>query len=228
MRNFIFFLLLIPVLASLGHDAYMYYQEPEKGIRLSALGSLWDKYHKESHDQWKSKVIEVNQSVDELIPERIIPKNITEDITKNIESLKGMLPEELTPKKDTQPPEQPATEESVEIVDEEAVKEPPPPPANDFSEGFTQSISRDGKTEVKEYVPENNKDKLAGRTKAIITAIGFLLEQKAVLVLGALPVIFWLLSALFGAIFKEKEEMDTIRSLKKKKRKGGGYQYNRK
>ncbi len=56
MRKLIFFLLLIPAIASLGHDVYFFTQDQSKGFQLSDTGALWDKYHKQSHDQWKNKV----------------------------------------------------------------------------------------------------------------------------------------------------------------------------
>ncbi len=67
MRKFIFFLLLIPALASLGHDIYIYQQNPDKGFHFFAIGALWDKYHKESHDKWKSTVKEISNSAIDTI-----------------------------------------------------------------------------------------------------------------------------------------------------------------
>lgn len=56
MRKFFYFLLLLPAIAALGHDIYFYTQNQEKGFQLSAVGWLWDKYHKESHDQWTARL----------------------------------------------------------------------------------------------------------------------------------------------------------------------------
>ena len=71
MRKFLFFLLLLPALVALGHDVYMYTENQEKGFELSDLGALWDKYHKESHDQWKIKLKEYEGVVGDLVPAEI-------------------------------------------------------------------------------------------------------------------------------------------------------------
>ncbi len=63
MRKFLFFLVLLPALAALGHDAYMFSKAPEKGFRISDIGALWDKYHKESHDDWKTKLNDISEVV---------------------------------------------------------------------------------------------------------------------------------------------------------------------
>jgi hypothetical protein len=204
-------------MASVGHDAYTYYEEPDKGFRLSDLGSLWDKYHKESHDQWKTKVQEVGQSVSDLMPERIIPENIEK-----------MLPEGLINEKKETPPEQPKANDEGQMVVEEVLDEPSKPVDNNFSEGFTQTIARDGKSKIANYEPENNTGTIGGNTHVVISTIGFLLEQKALFVLGAIPLFFFILNLILSPLFKEKEEMSKIPSLKKKKRKGGGYTYGRK
>lgn len=68
MRKFLFFLLLLPAVAALGHDIYIFTQEQDKGFRLSDVGALWDKYHKESHDQWKVKLQEVGETINDLSP----------------------------------------------------------------------------------------------------------------------------------------------------------------
>lgn len=67
MRKILFFLLLLPALAALGHDVYMFTQNQDKGFRLSDLGWLWDKYHKESHDQWKNYVGLIDETVGETV-----------------------------------------------------------------------------------------------------------------------------------------------------------------
>lgn len=68
MRKLLFFIILIPAVAALGHDVYMFTQNQDKGFRLSDTGALWDKYHKESHDQWKSKLHEFEEEIEELSP----------------------------------------------------------------------------------------------------------------------------------------------------------------
>lgn len=68
MRKLIFIILLLPAIAALGHDIYIFTQEQNKGFRLSDVGALWDKYHKESHDQWKIKLSEINETINEISP----------------------------------------------------------------------------------------------------------------------------------------------------------------
>lgn len=207
MKKFLFFLLLIPVLASLGHDVYIYYQEPEKGFRLSDVGALWDKYHKETHDQWKTKVQEIGKDVDEIISETALPEGLIPE---------GLLPGSKTNTSDNPDP-QPTEKEKTAL------------PKNSFSEGFTQSIDRDGTTKVTELEPDDDKDKVKSNADKLISMIGFLLEQKAVFVFGAVPLFLFILNLIISPFFKEKEEMDTIRAYKKKQqRKGGGYKYSRK
>ena len=217
MRKFLFFLILLPALAALGHDGYMFYQYPEKGLQLSDLGALWDKYHKETHDQWKTKVKEFSQSVDELIPETPAPKDI--------------IPKELIPEAmvSGEPAEALETTDETDTPPAVSVEEIGAKEVANFSEGFEQSIERDGTTNVKTLGPDDyKKEDMDKNSSKLIAIIGFLLEQKAVFVLGVLPLFIFVLHLLFSALFKEKEEMDKIRALKKKKRKGGGYTYSRK
>lgn len=68
MKKLFFLIILLPFLAALGHDIYFYQQDPSKGFHLSDTGALWDKYHKESHDQWKNKVQEIGETVSEISP----------------------------------------------------------------------------------------------------------------------------------------------------------------
>lgn len=220
MRKILFFLLLLPALASLGYDAYTYYEKPDKGFGLSDLGAIWDKNHKESHDQWKTKVQELGQSVNDIVPENIDLENV---IPENIGS---MLPEGFGQEKKQTPPEQPIEEEST-IVVKEVVDEYAKRATNDFSEGFTQSIDREGNTQVTPLEPEK-PNTIGDNTRTLISVIGFLLEQKAVLVLGAIPLFFFLLNFILSSLFKPKEDKDQIKGIKKTKRKGGGYQYSRK
>lgn len=68
MRKLLFILLLLPAVAALGHDIYIFTQEQDKGFRLSDIGALWDKYHKESHDQWKVQLQEMGETINDLSP----------------------------------------------------------------------------------------------------------------------------------------------------------------
>ena len=79
MRKFLFFIILIPFFATLGHDIYIFTQDQSKGFRLSDIGALWSKYHKESHDQWKIKLSEVNSIAADLTPDITIHNNMTQE-----------------------------------------------------------------------------------------------------------------------------------------------------
>ncbi|MCB1840662.1 MAG: hypothetical protein H6858_09640 [Rhodospirillales bacterium] len=52
----------LPLIAAAGHDGYQYYKNPEKGLLLSDIGWLWNKYDPESHKM-------VNQEINTLIQE---------------------------------------------------------------------------------------------------------------------------------------------------------------
>ncbi len=197
MRKFIFFLLLIPAFASLGHDIYIFQQNPDKGFRLSALGALWDKYHKESHDQWKSKVREMGENivetVDDLVDDELIESIIKSDNTK--------------------------TDQAISNGNKPA-----------FMEEFSQSDSKDKGTEIK---PLPKEDKVDTKTNGLIKFIGFILEQKAVIFFSAIAAIAFILNAILRLLFRPKEGMDKVKSVKRvknkgKRRMGDSYNYGRK
>jgi len=51
MRLFLF-IILLPALAAIGHDGYLFYEnQPEEGFRLASLGFIWTTYHLESYKQ---------------------------------------------------------------------------------------------------------------------------------------------------------------------------------
>lgn len=49
--QFFLFLVTLPLLAAIGHDLYFFYENPDQGFKLSALGFLWTQYSPESY-QW--------------------------------------------------------------------------------------------------------------------------------------------------------------------------------
>ena len=198
MRKFIFILLLIPVFASLGHDLYLFAENPDKGFRLSATGALWDKYHKESHDQWKTKVREVTQNVGQTVDD------LTPEELKNIK-----LPEQISE----------VLQEKSEEIETEETKQP------DFAESFTMIDEEPpGQSITTELQEDNVSDQQAN---SLIKFIGFVLEQKAALVFAVIALIAYLLNAVCVRIFTKKEGSD-LKKVKKHKRKGGGYGYSRK
>jgi len=178
MRKLILFLLLIPAIASLGHDIYFFTQDQSKGFKLSDTGALWDKYHKESHDQWKNNV----QGIGEQF----------EMATQNI----GL----------EQPKQETPTETNTENT------------AASYLESFTQSQKKGKEAIISEIQKTDSAEK---NITALQKYIGFLLEQKAILVFGGLALLFYLITAPFarGGGKKEKQANN---------RKGGGYKYGRK
>ncbi len=78
MRKFLFFLILLPAIAALGHDTYMFSKNPEKGFRVSDIGALWDKYHKESHDEWKIKLGKLGEAVNDFNISKESPEEIAQ------------------------------------------------------------------------------------------------------------------------------------------------------
>ena len=80
MKKFLFILLLIPSITALGHDIYFYTENQDKGFRLSDLGKLWDTYHKESHDQWKIKIDEWGDAVQDVVGK--VPPTETSEIAR--------------------------------------------------------------------------------------------------------------------------------------------------
>ncbi|MCK5374041.1 MAG: hypothetical protein KAJ40_02040 [Alphaproteobacteria bacterium] len=199
MRKFLFILLLVPFFASVGHDIYLYYQNPDKGVRISDVGVLWDKYHKESHDQWKSKVHKFSSEIDKLVAENPISKNMIPKAMKNSASTND----------ETQPPQ---IEENI-------------PEINALTEGFTQTSSHDGITTT---VPFEPRDEIKEHSNVLIKWIGFLLEQKAIYVTGLILIIAFLLNAILSFLFRKKGEMERFHGIRKKNSKNDGYKYKRK
>ncbi|MCF8495970.1 MAG: hypothetical protein K9G62_04800 [Alphaproteobacteria bacterium] len=54
------FIAALPALAALGHDAFLYSQNPDRGFMLSALGFLWTHYHPESY-KWAAETLPQDQ-----------------------------------------------------------------------------------------------------------------------------------------------------------------------
>ncbi len=51
------FVLALPALVALGHDAWLYYQNQDMGFQFAALGFIWTKYHPESY-RWAVETTE--------------------------------------------------------------------------------------------------------------------------------------------------------------------------
>lgn len=177
MKKFLFILLLLPALAAIGHDLYLFTQNQDKGFRLSDLGKLWDTYHKESHDQWKIKVDELSEIVNDTMGTQTLPQVSTAQ-----------------------------TENSITTLHEE------------FSQKDTTEQSQ-----LLQPAPE----KIISSEKAKTTKriIGFLLEQKAVFVFGAIPAILFILNALIKAIHNGKSSKDEKGSKRNQKKQ---YKFGRK
>ena len=180
MRKILFFIILIPFFAALGHDIYIYTQDQRKGFRLSDIGAIWSKYHKESHDQWKIKVGEVEDVVGDLTPDITIP---------NILNQETQTPENI---------EQPA-----------------------YAESFTQT-SEENKESIVTPLQVKNTAKQASSTQE---AIGFILEQTAIFVFGALAAFIFIMNFILSFIFGGRVGKGEGSSTGKK---GGNYKYGRK
>lgn len=175
MKKLLFILLLAPAVAALGHDIYMFTQDQSRGFHLSDTGALWDKYHKESHDQWKTKISEFEQRVEELSPIKM-------------------------------------PEAQIQVI-----------------EGAEEFIQNDGKGSVNNSEEENvMSSQTQSKPSTLQKFIGFLLEQKAILVFGGFALIIFALNYIISLLMpKKKEYMDARDVLRQKKRKGGGYGYKR-
>lgn len=55
--HFFIFLVALPALAALGHDAYLFYLNQDKGFEMAALGFIWTKYHPDSY-RWTVEATE--------------------------------------------------------------------------------------------------------------------------------------------------------------------------
>lgn len=49
MAIFLIFLVSLPALAAIGHDIWLYYNDPSRPFEFAALGFIWTKYHPESY-----------------------------------------------------------------------------------------------------------------------------------------------------------------------------------
>lgn len=214
MRKFLFVLLLLPAIASLGHDVFMFTQHPDKGFRLTDLGALWDKYHKESHDQWKIKLKEYEDQAADL----------TQNAKRSVENILPGKDEQSVPAQADTTPSDTQRETAGDTTEQSSQQ-----PANAYEEEFTQ-LSGNEKSARKAMAARSSNDMTPRRPSTLQKAVGFVLEQKAVFVFTAIAVFAFLLNALLSPLFKEKESMDKVRSYKKHKhgKKGGGYQYSRK
>ncbi len=114
MRKILFFIILLPAIFALGHDIYVFSQNPEKGLRFSDTGVLWDKYHKKSHDKWKIKINEFSKSVSDLdiLKQKLdnSEKNINQDVNDNNYYSKGFT---LVKKKNGEVIELPLEEKNI-------------------------------------------------------------------------------------------------------------------
>lgn len=48
VRSFML-LVSVPAMAALGHDAWLYYENQDKGFMFAALGFIWTRYHPDSY-----------------------------------------------------------------------------------------------------------------------------------------------------------------------------------
>ncbi len=48
LARFLLFIFAIPVLAALGHDLYLFYENQEKGFNFATIGFIWSQYEEQS------------------------------------------------------------------------------------------------------------------------------------------------------------------------------------
>ncbi|MBI1302097.1 MAG: hypothetical protein GC137_10675 [Alphaproteobacteria bacterium] len=193
MKKFLFFLILIPFFASLGHDVYQFSQDPDKRIRFSDLGTLWAKYHPETHDQWKVVVGDIAEKVDQTVV------TTTEKVD---ETLSKILPEQKS-----------TTQEQPETIEQTEIKEGQSPIVKEFEKTFMQ-MDEKGKEPVDKDPELKKQDQ---KVTDIQKGIGFVLEQPAFCVFGLFAVLIYMLNVILTWVFSEKSAEKKIAHLKRQR-----------
>ncbi|MCB1591841.1 MAG: hypothetical protein KDI90_05260 [Alphaproteobacteria bacterium] len=106
MRKLLLLIAFLPLIAAIGHDAYNYYQNPEKGFHLADIGWIWAKYDPQSHQQIRE---ELNTLIEESESSRT-PVMTAEPIEEEPETAT------LPPAEDGAP--SPETEKTPEALDD--------------------------------------------------------------------------------------------------------------
>ncbi|MDH5721777.1 MAG: hypothetical protein OEY94_00440 [Alphaproteobacteria bacterium] len=179
MRKIIYFLLIIPILAVLAHDVFLFTQNQDKGFMLSDAGWIWSKYHPETHDQWKIKLKEYEDAFGESLPLEKIADLVP---VKPIEEEEQVTPLDVSPVDEGQETEGQA------IPDEES-----------YAEEFTQKSGKEGSEVIP---PKQHAEQIASERAVLQDHVGFLLEQKAVFIFFGFLVLVYLIDLiLFQMIF---------------------------
>jgi hypothetical protein len=192
MRKLLYILLLSPSVLSLGHDVYFFTQNPDRGFMLSDLGFLWDKYHKESHDQWKMQVVNLGE---------------------NFENIKDQVST--------------ATGIDVDAVQSQAQDHVIPP---QYAQEIKVEAGRNQETTVTKTEPSaaQKEDKSKANKSIMVRVIGFLLQQKAILIFPAFTFIIFCMDMLVRGLFALRPKRKDKFSSEKKSKKGDAYKYGRK
>lgn len=51
MARIFLFIMFLPLLAAVGHDLWLFYENQDRGFMMTSLGFLWTNYHEESFTQ---------------------------------------------------------------------------------------------------------------------------------------------------------------------------------
>lgn len=157
---------------------------------VSDLGWLWDKYHKESHDQWKVQLNALGENI--------------KQIEQQVETVTGV---EITP----------ATEETQKILPQYAQE-------IQIESGKNKETTQ---TQVENPAPQID-DAQNGKPSLMIRLIGFLLQQKAIIVFGGFGITVFCLDVLLRGLWALRPRRKDHFSSPKSSKKGEGYKYGRK
>lgn len=209
MRKIIYFLLIVPILAVLAHDVYLFTQNQDKGFMLTDAGWIWHEYHPESNAQWKIKLKEYEDKVKDAIPLEEIAAMIP------VKPMEQEAKTEPAPVADAEGEAETGEAEGEEGEDgEESAEEGTP-----YTEEFTQKDGKDGSEVIQ---PKAHAQKIADEKAVLQDHVGFLLEQKAVLVLFGLLIIVFLIDLIlfqmiFGLLFSRKSKSKDTKHYGKRK-----------
>ena len=189
MRKIIYFLLIVPILAVLAHDVYLFTQNQEKGFMLSDGGWIWAKYHPETHDQWKITLKEYEDVIEDSIP---------------LEKIAEIIPLKPMEEEKQAAPEVELVEGEVELGTEGQ----PEASEESYTEEFTQKSGKEGSEVIP---PKQQAEKLANEKAVLQDHVGFVLEQKAVFVFFGLLVLVYLIDLILfqmilGLLFFRKSK----------------------
>ncbi len=165
MRKLFFLIFFILATLSLGSDFYRFVNAPEKGFQLSDIGVLWEKYHPESHDQWKLKLSKFsNEAI-------------------------GLAEENFSQPKDLITNERPTSQDTAEEPALLPITEDPEDKEDDYLSDFKITQTKGAEPIVE---PADQPDIKEESTNKLLQAFAMFLKQKAVLVFGIIALLLYL------------------------------------